>query len=77
MKIEFYKLDTGKVAQNDDLFVMGNKIWCDNYEIYESQQACVGFEDCIRECKDIGWRVVDITKQTQTGDSRQGEIKNV
>jgi hypothetical protein len=63
MNIEFYMLDTGEVAQNEDLFVMRDKVWCDNYEIYESQQACIGFEDCIRECKDIGWR---LTKQTHT-----------
>ena len=60
MKIEFYNKETGEVVPTGDYFVLnGDEVWRDKYEYYESQEASIGFEDCVRECKDIGWRLAD------------------
>ena len=60
MKIEFFKIDTGEVLKDTDdtFFVMNNSVWCDNFVTYESQYSVIGFEDCVKERKDIGWRVI-------------------
>ena len=67
MYIEFYVKETGRVVVTEgavwdynDYFVRnGDEVWCDNDEYYESQSSPVGFEDCIRRCENIGWRVID------------------
>lgn len=61
MRIEFYDVDTGEVLDRpyNTFFVMGNgEVWADNGNYWESQSASIGFEDCIRPCPNIGWRVV-------------------
>ncbi len=61
MKIEFFDTETGEVQTNDDYFVMGGIVYCDNYQSCESQAASVSFQDFIREVQGVGWRVVDPT----------------
>lgn len=62
MEIEFYYLESGNVIKKQDsddtLFVMNGKVFSDNFESCESQDATVQFEDFIKECNDLGWRVV-------------------
>ena len=60
MKIEFFKKDTGELIDGTDgvYFVMSNEVYKDNFETWESQQAVIGFDNCIERCKDVGWRLV-------------------
>jgi len=60
MKIEFYKKDTGEAVPTGNYFVLnGNEVWCDNCRYYESQPAPVGFDDFVKKCDQIGWRLAD------------------
>ena len=59
MEIEFYNIESGEVIPSGDHFVMYNRVWCDNYESYESQEPTVSFDDFIVEQPHIGWRVVE------------------
>ena len=59
MKIEFFNKETGEKIPSGDHFVMYNRVWCDNYESYESQEPTVCFDDFIKECPTTGWRVVE------------------
>lgn len=59
MQIEFFEKTTGRVLQDTDsfFFVMNSEVYCDNSVIWESQEAAIGFEDCIKRRPDIGWRL--------------------
>ena len=61
MEIEFYRKSTGEAMpkdySDDWLFVMNDKVYTDNDASFESQQATVSFDDFIKECPDMGWRV--------------------
>jgi hypothetical protein len=65
--IEFYVKETGQtisknghVKDYNDYFVRnGYEVWCDNDERFDEQRFAVGFDDCIRRCENIGWRVID------------------
>ena len=62
MKIEFYDDNATKdvIEEPHDYFILnGNEVWADNNQTEESQCALVGFEDFIRKCNDVGWRVVE------------------
>ena len=59
MKIEFFMKATGTPIGIDSenwLFVMNNKVYCDNGRSCESQEATVSFETFITERPDIDWR---------------------
>lgn len=59
MKIVFYKKSDGCDMKETDnhYFVMNNEVYRDNYESFESQEASIGFDDCIARCPDISWRI--------------------
>ena len=60
MRIEFYRKATGEVVPTLNYFVLnGDEVWCDNFECFESQSESIGFEDCIKRCDGIGWRVAE------------------
>ena len=58
-KIEFYFKDSGKIYEHSDdyLFVMNDRVYRDNDKMFESQEALIGFDDCIEEFSHIGWRI--------------------
>jgi hypothetical protein len=69
--IKFYNLKTLEPAPSQlDFFVREDgSVWRDNFQTFESQERTIGFEDCIVECPDIGWMLVDphsISWQTPT-----------
>lgn len=60
MSIEFFMVATGTLVGIDSrnwLFVMNDKVFCDNGRSFESQEATVSFDTFITERPDIGWRV--------------------
>lgn len=58
-KIQFFDKNTGETfVNNHSLFVMGNEVWGNNGCYYESQEASIGFEDCIKPFPHLGWRVI-------------------
>ena len=61
MEIEFFYTETGNAIKKQDskdtLFVMNDKVYSDNFEYCESQEATVQFEDFIKECTDLSWRI--------------------
>lgn len=59
-KIQFYDKETGRVLENTDdyYFVMNDLVYCDNDFSTESQEASVSFDEFIKECPAIGWRMI-------------------
>ena len=57
-KIEFFIKNSNKILSDTDdyYFIMNNVVYCDNNEMYESQSAVIGFDDCIQRRDDIGWK---------------------
>lgn len=57
MKLKFL-LKNGNPAPERDYFVMKDgSVWCDNYNTFESQEASIGFDNCIVRCPDVVWEV--------------------
>lgn len=59
-KILFYIKSTWEVLDNADnaLFVRSDgTVWRDNYKTWESQEASIGFDDCVEPCPHIAWGV--------------------
>jgi len=57
MKIEFYDKNTLEVINNEDLFVMKNVVYCDNYKVCDGCEFA-SFDYFIEEKPDIGWSAV-------------------
>lgn len=59
MNIEFYIKETGEIIEQPDchFFVMSNEVYCDSGFSTESQEATVTFEDFIKECPHVGFRI--------------------
>ena len=60
MKIEFFNKETGDILMNTDdwYFVMNNEVYRNNDVYYESQEASIGFDDCVFKVPRVGWRVL-------------------
>lgn len=58
MRIEFYTIETGEATSVTNYFIMYDRVWIDNECATESQCEMVEFEDFIKECPHIGWRVI-------------------
>ena len=69
--IQFFRKNDGAVIAEPAIgyFVMEDKVWRDNFKTRESQGAVIGFDDCIVECPDIGWRLA--TKPAGAADSTE------
>ena len=58
-KIEIYNTATFNIMTDEvAYFVMDGYVFRDNNYTYESQEAVVGFEDCIVKCPHLDWRIV-------------------
>lgn len=60
MRIEYFDKKTEQPIKNtdDELFVMNNEVYSDNFKTFESQPGVIGFHDCIVAMPNIGWRAI-------------------
>jgi hypothetical protein len=57
--IEFYIKESNKIINQSDnyFFVMNGEVYCDNLLETGNQEATVSFEDFIKECPHVGFRI--------------------
>lgn len=60
-KIFFKKVDTDNWYEDDNLFIMGNRVYRSLHHTYESQSSVIGFENFIEECPDIIFDFSDLS----------------
>ena len=63
IRFEFIDEEGNLVENQSDYFILADgSVWRDNYAWFESQAACVSFENFVVKCKNVQWRIVGDSK---------------